>query len=635
MVLAAALVLGAPTEARAEDALHFFKNYFTTGDYLVSGKSLWRKGSGGIATVDISISGVPANAEILAALLYVQTAEHEGNQWSGIAHARYRGPGVQGPGTDLGPGNHSLAKALNWDAATAPCWSVAAPGRRRLVTYRADVLPFVPLDPTTGRHIVLGSHRVQVPDSGALFNDDEEGSRERGGMGPRAVGASLVIVYRDPAQPYRAIVIYDGGRTKPALKTMTQTIQGFYAASATPSARMTTIVGDGRSFLSERVRLNGQVIATNPFTSADGPKWDNRTFIDLPGLANAAAATVTVEPHLLPDCLSFSAIVLSTKVRDDDEDGLVDTWEAPGTDLYDMGARQGQKDLFVEIGAMWAAPGTTYGSPAAPFSSTEPVVVDPAGHSHLPTPAVLKVVGDAFKNAPIPIHAHFDVGPGYEDLYGSAAHEYVIPPTHARGGELIKETACVPDHDGNPATPAIACQFPDYAGTVSWKIGFQLLRDAPVGPDGDELTLAEQAAQQAACLTPDPGSPQNCRRRFDWARRHVFHYGLYAHARGKPKSTDENNRDFHVPSTSSGKGDVPGGDFMVTLGFWGNGFLGDEFVQASTTLHELGHNTRLFHGGADPLQPNCKPNYLSVMSYLVPGARVERRFRCAARGLLA
>ena len=32
-------------------------------------------------------------------------------------------------------------------------------------------------------------------------------------------------------------------------------------------------------------------------------------------------------------------------------------------------------------------------------------------------------------------------------------------------------------------------------------------------------------------------------------------------------------------------------------------------------MHELGHGLRLRHGG-DPVEPNCKPNYLSVMNYL-------------------
>ena len=38
-------------------------------------------------------------------------------------------------------------------------------------------------------------------------------------------------------------------------------------------------------------------------------------------------------------------------------------------------------------------------------------------------------------------------------------------------------------------------------------------------------------------------------------------------------------------------------------------------MQAATLMHELGHTAALRHGGL-PNDPNCKPNYQSVMSYL-------------------
>ncbi len=129
---------------------------------------------------------------------------------------------------------------------------------------------------------------------------------------------------------------------------------------------------------------------------------------------------------------------------------------------------------------------------------------------------------------------------------------------------------------------------------------------------------------------------------------------MYAHARGVPKSLfacldgpsgqptgfnseggcTTHNPLFHVPRSSAGVADVPGGDFIISLGFW-DGFVGTDFVQASTTMHELGHNLERWHGGDPPqfssvapgvssapedrvilFEPNCKPNYLSVMSYL-------------------
>ncbi|MEP6594107.1 MAG: hypothetical protein ABJC51_10465, partial [Acidobacteriota bacterium] len=176
---------------------------------------------------------------------------------------------------------------------------------------------------------------------------------------------------------------------------------------------------------------------------------------------------------------------------------------------------------------------------------------------------------------------------------------------------MIKEVACV----------GIKCQFADYPGTVSFQIGYQLYRNAPVGAQGQELSPTDQNA----CFTA------RCRRRFDRNREGLFHYILYAHARGIPKSTDKSSPDFHVPKSSSGVSTLPGSNVMVTLGLWDN-FVGTPFAQASTTMHELGHNFDLWHGGgpasyttvgAAPTartsvsyEANCKPNNLSVMSYL-------------------
>src|SRR6185436_1779960 len=137
-------------------------------------------------------------------------------------------------------------------------------------------------------------------------------------------------------------------------------------------------------------------------------------------------------------------------------------------------------------------------------------------------------------------------------------------------------------------------------------------------------------------------------------RKGLFHYLFYAHARGIAKSNlpcldtstepdsptatgyangtcsganITNNPDFRVPSSSSGVADLPGGNAMITLGRWDE-FVARPFVRASTTFHELGHNFNLWHGGAPAvvgnkalnlatrIEPNCKPDYLSSMSYL-------------------
>ena len=179
----------------------------------------------------------------------------------------------------------------------------------------------------------------------------------------------------------------------------------------------------------------------------------------------------------------------------------------------------------------------------------------------------------------------------------------------ARGGELDEETAC--------AAGARGCQFPDYPGTMGW--GFSL---------------------QKHMLT-----------RFDKNRYGLFHYVLWAHSRGKPRSLPcvdahgtptlyghdgkcevgpnvlFNPLEFQVPTGSSGAGDLPGFRAIVTLGRWEN-FVGTTYIRAATMFHEVGHHLNLWHGGAPAqlintdkglvkvVEANCKPNYLSVMSYL-------------------
>jgi hypothetical protein len=104
------------------------------------------------------------------------------------------------------------------------------------------------------------------------------------------------------------------------------------------------------------------------------------------------------------------------------------------------------------------------------------------------------------------------------------------------------------------------------------------------------------------------------------------------------------------PTSTSGHSDLGGGDSVNTFGSWGaddlagcqadpsvsvsdpqvycNNQLGSVLQQAGTLLHELGHTLTLTHGGTyypntdnnPPGVPtfglNCKPNYLSTMSYL-------------------
>lgn len=85
---------------------------------------------------------------------------------------------------------------------------------------------------------------------------------------------------------------------------------------------------------------------------------------------------------------------------------------------------------------------------------------------------------------------------------------------------------------------------------------------------------------------------------FDQNRRFAFHYCIFA----------------HLPplGSYSGVAELPGNDYIVTLGGFTNG-VGTVQQQAGTLMHELGHNLGLRHGG--DVNTNYNPNYLSIMNY--------------------
>ncbi|WP_298439151.1 Ig-like domain-containing protein [uncultured Ferrimonas sp.] len=96
---------------------------------------------------------------------------------------------------------------------------------------------------------------------------------------------------------------------------------------------------------------------------------------------------------------------------------------------------------------------------------------------------------------------------------------------------------------------------------------------------------------------------------FALQRRPIFHYLLMANSQLADGSAG-----------SSGFAEIYGNDLMVSMGNWG--FTMEEEsarnstinMQASTIMHELGHNLGLRHGG--DVNTNAKPNHLSIMNYL-------------------
>lgn len=634
--------------------LEYFKNFFVTGDYVVTGVGLKGLGVNGLASGTLVLpaaanGGVPAGADLVAAFLYwnaVTKSDTVGD--TGSIGATFNGHPLGG--AEFGP----FAKPLG--AGTAPCWSSgggtgSANGSTRTYTYRVDVLRFFDIDPNTGKFRATGAYPVQIPDTDSVT----------------ALGASLVLVYRDSSKPLRAIVLYDGDHTMDqSTQSMTTTIRGFYQASETsPQARVTHVTVSGQANKSERltakigdtpVLLDGAAEVLNPFQSFQGQSLDVRTFtLTGPALAGASQLTTTVDRVGINsfDCLNWGVVIFSTTVQDSDEDGLLDVWETANVDapLYDphgrmlpplgsMDADPTVRDVFLEIGYTKTDAALYYGD-----------VLKPA-HTHLPSPEVLKLVGDAFALAPaLPkpgakasIRMHFDVGTDYWSKWPTSVvtrydkpvaqggiREYLVPagetdpPGLARGGDAIDETITVCQRE--PGDAPWVCQYQNYPGTIGWKTGFKLLRDQVLS--GPEWPAGTEDPCEA------PGS--TCERRFDRTRKDIFRYALFAHHIGIPKATMPcldalgapaeavegscavaENPDFRVPRTNTGVGDFPGGDLMVTLGAFKDASglpIGTPFMQASTLMHELGHAFERRHGGG-PFEPNCKPTYLSVMNYL-------------------
>ena len=637
---------------QAADALKFFKNYFVTGDYVVAGVGL--RGTGGnaapavlapsntvYAAGTIQMSGVPPGADIVAAYLYWETIAPVGSDPTLLEAGTFQGfkilgkpiqptganaqPACYGSGGGNGQGGVNHAQSL--------------------FVYRADVLRYIPFQTDAngapiGQRQANGSFTIQLPDAGGGNQSPSTGNQAY-----LTEGASLVVVFRVPrdpnvansGDPLRAVVIYDGGYTfSSANPQMFQQVVGFYEASNPASkistaAKMTHIVGNGRNF-QERLSFNQNLLtptntggevanATNPFPGAQGQSWDNLT-VHVGSFMSGDDSYVTTsvapgDPNSVA-CLSWGAILFSTTVQDSDDDGLLDVWEKspppsdpngnPLPDIHALGAKPDAKDIFVKIDYMCAAVGN-------------PPTADCATHSHRPSDAVLQTVSQAFSAASGPV-LHFVIG------------------------DAIPETACSPG-------PTQTCLFPGYPGTVGWKYGFRKIKanhfDASrkdifhyallahalglpkwlindktltsivVAAGGASATVTTGAAHglaSGAAITI-VGAPASSGLNGNYNVTPVSDITFTIKTSGATAGIYQNwgmGVSNGRPKSTSGVSDLLGGDLLITLGLWDNS-TGTDFMQASTLMHELGHNLALRHGGA-PYEPNCKPNYQSIMSYL-------------------
>ncbi len=474
--------------------LTIFQNYFVTGDYVVAG---WVQGTAdgsGFAPGTISIpdaqqpgqagvqANVPRGADIVAAYLYWATVE---KSQSALAGQTGFFNGYSMTGTILG----NLNAPVSWSSGGC---AGSANGTTTMRTYRADVRPFLPLDQDP-KSATFGAIRLDTANIPVRLAD----SGSNGNTAPKALGATLVIVYRvlNPPAPLNAVVLYDGSYAPSnAGLTTSQTIGGFYQPTLNPSAKITHIVGNGQPNKGETVSFQGNVLPSlyshqPPFPGIYGT-WDNPTWVvslngSVPNF-DTTATTVISPTATNSGCVSWGAMVLSTTVQDTDGDGLIDAWEnaegytdaVSGQHIALPGANPhiGHKDLFVEVDYL-----SNLDKSAGAFA-----------HSHLPKQAAIDAVGDAFSAQGV--NVHFDLGNVYQ------GDRYVIEG--GTGGNAIPEGSLV-CNDAKNGPPS--CPFPGQPA-VGWKGSFQFVQnDAGLG-------------------------------NFQPGRAQSYHYVLFGHSLGAPRS---------------------------------------------------------------------------------------------------
>ncbi|MDQ4096985.1 MAG: hypothetical protein M3144_03830, partial [Actinomycetota bacterium] len=252
---------------------------------------------------------------------------------------------------------------------------------------------------------------------------------------------------------------------------------------------------------------------------------------------------------------------------DRDGDGLQDTWETNGIDFDGNGT--------VDL-PLHAAPFNANPDRKDIFAEVDSMTCAAGGcaagdsHSHEPQAGALQDVVDAFAAAPI-----------------SNPDGTMGITLHAMEDEALAERMQVLFQTSGPGTND---DFND------------IKNGNPAGAcTGAFGTAAERAHPDCANVLA--------------AKRGVFQYVIFGHS-------------YTEAPGSSGISELDpkgGNDLMVTLGGFSAGAIaangGQRASEAGTFMHELGHNLGLFHGGFE--EKNCKPNYLSVMSYTLQFSNLD------------
>ncbi len=242
------------------DSLKPFRSVTIVGDYVTSGVGLRDTTQG-----SITISGIPSGATVAEAFLYWGMLDN--GESPSLKNLNLNGTPITGTLTGSGPDT---------------CWD-----RTNSFAYRADVTSLVP---GSGTYDITG-----VASGGAIL----------------VQGASLVVLYENPGDPFRDVILLDGNVVFPQVQTATTTIRGFAAADPI-SAKTTFVVGDGQTF-TETASFTGSagtMTMTNPFDGSDGPLWDTDS-VDVTPEVGTGDTRGSVTISIDGDCLMWVAQVFS------------------------------------------------------------------------------------------------------------------------------------------------------------------------------------------------------------------------------------------------------------------------------------------------------------------------------------
>jgi X-X-X-Leu-X-X-Gly heptad repeat protein len=672
------IVFGQTGFTQATPPLNFSNNYFVTGDYVVSGVGLRGLGVNGYATKQFTMpdansvpsTGVPSGADIVAAFLYWETVESSQTAFAG-QNGFFRpvfqgGPATGYPITGVILGNPNAP--VSWSSGGC---SGNAQGSKTMRVYGADVRPLLALD-SKGNVLANGTYEVSLADSGS------NGGSAPLTLGAsliiiyRALTPSLpltsVVIYDgafDPANGSSTVTQSIQGFYQAAANPISKLT---HIVGNGQNNKYETVSLNG-------VNLQSLYGNLPPFPGYYNGSWDNPTWRfsgnTNPIKANDASATTTVTPNPSNSgCVSWGAVVFSTTVQNSDNDGILDVWKqnqgycdasvnggvCSKTDpswVALPGATKGKKDFFVELDYMCS------------IVNADGTCDTTNGYSFYPSPGALSMMTSAFSQK---VNTHFIPGnPSYPGAFATGAiqEQTCTDTTDASGNPVLCPFVNQPGIVGWKAGVEFLknqpLNYPDESScqqalngpcirrfqhgrkdSYHYALFAHALGLPEWGLEGGSLTSVTATGNTVTFTTSTPhgliagtdrvtisdaitNASLNGTYSVQTASGNIFtiqtttaNNGIYTQATD-PGLSVASGRIY----STSGISDIGGADSVIALGLWGAAGETDQ-VEAGTFMHELGHSNGLTHGGlyydtpgtyVPTFEPNCKPNYQSVMNY--------------------